>query len=64
MAKHSVKKVAEIARKYSYKMEIKRCCGGRAFLSIFDNFLKSPYPRNLTSTLASYQYVKKIYDEN
>lgn len=59
----SVKKTAEISRKYSYKMQVITCGRGRAFLSISDNFLRSPYPRHLTSAAASYNYVKKIFDE-
>lgn len=59
----SVKNLIEIANRYSYKKEVHRV-GNKAFLSIYDNFLKSPYPRHITSVLRSYDYVKKMFDEN
>lgn len=60
----SVIKVAEIARRYGYKMEIVECGTDRAFLSISDNFLKSPYPRHITSVVRSRDYVEKIFNNN
>ena len=47
----SVKEIARIAKKYGYKSEVVYIYPQRAFLSISDNFLKSPYPRHLTSVV-------------
>lgn len=63
----SVKNVARIARKYGYKMEIIKCGPAfmkRAFLSISNNFLKSPYPNHITSAVRSLDYVEKIFNNN
>lgn len=60
----SVINVAGIARRYGYKMEIVECGMDRAFLSISDNFLKSPYPRHITSAVRSRDYVEKIFNNN
>jgi hypothetical protein len=59
----SVVNIAEIAREYRYKMEVVYIYPQRAFLSISDNFLRSPYPRHLTSVVRSAQYVERICDK-
>lgn len=60
----SVKNVAEIARRYGYKMEVVECGHGMAFLSIRDNFYRSPYPARITSAVRTRDYVKKIFNNN
>jgi hypothetical protein len=59
----SVVNIAEIAREYGYKMEVVYVNAQRAFLSISDNFLRSPYPRHLTSVVRSAEYVERICDK-
>ena len=58
----SVVNIAEIAREYRYKMEVVYVNAQRAFLSISDNFLRSPYPRHMTSVVKSARYVERIYE--
>lgn len=59
----SVVNIAQIAIDYRYKMEVVYVNAHRAFLSISDNFLKSPYPRHLTSAVRSANYVERIFDK-
>lgn len=60
----SVKNIARIAKKYSYRMRIIYVNRDKAFLSIFDNFLKSPYPHHMTSNMANIKYILKYYYEH
>jgi hypothetical protein len=63
---YSVKKTAEIARRYGYKLEmvvVTRIGGGRAFLSASDPFLRSPLPLHFTSAIRSLDYVERIFNE-
>lgn len=59
----SIKEIARIAKKYMYKAEIVRVNPQKAFLSISDNFLKSPFPRHLTSNVCNVEYVEKVFNE-
>lgn len=62
----SIKNILRIARKYSYKTKINvvsRIGKGIAYISIWDNFLKSPYPRHMCSKSASLKYVEKMYNK-
>jgi hypothetical protein len=59
----SVVNIAEIAREYGYMMEVVYVNAQRAFLSISDNFLRSPYPRHITSVVCSAEYVERICDK-
>ena len=59
----SVVNIAEIATEYKYKMEVVYIYPQRAFLSISDNFLRSPYPRHMTSVVRSAEYVERICDK-
>lgn len=58
----SVRNMARIAAKYGYRTEILNCGGGRAFLSLGNNFLRSPYPRHMTSNVVSAAYLEKVWD--
>lgn len=62
MKEKSVKETIRIAKKYGYKLEYIYCGLGRAYLSAFDNFLKSPYPRHFCSVARTAAYVKKALD--
>ena len=59
----SVKEIARIAKKYMYKAEIVRVTSKSAFLSISDNFLKSPFSRHLTSNICNVGYVEKVFNK-
>lgn len=59
----SVVNIAEIAREYRYKMEVVYVDNHRAFLSISDNFFRSPYPNRLTSVICSAEYAERISDK-
>ena len=59
----SVLNIHRIAKEYGYKEEVVRAFGGLAFLSISNPFFKTPYSRHITSEIATYRYVKKIFDE-
>ena len=59
----SVVNIAEIAIEYGYKMEVVYVNAQRAFLSISDNFFRSPYPRHITSAVCSAEYVEMICDK-
>ena len=61
---YSVKKIAEIATRYSYKMEIVYVNNDKAFLSLSNNYFNSPYPSHITSVVRSASYVKRIFDCN
>ena len=56
----SVVNIAEIAKEYHYNIEVIYVNAQRAFLSISDNFLRSPYPRHLTSVICSAEYVERV----
>lgn len=63
---YSVKKTAEIARRYGYKIEmvvVTRIGRGRAFLSASEPFLRSPHPRHFTSSIRSLDYVERMMNE-
>lgn len=62
MKSPSIKETIRIAKEYGYKLEL-IYCGGRAYLSAFDNYLKSPYPRHFCSVVKSAEYVRKMYDD-
>lgn len=60
----SVVNIAKIAKRFGYKQEVVYVSPSRAFLSISDNFLRSPYPCHLTSNVASASYVQRVFNEN
>lgn len=60
----SVKEALRIAKKYHYKVELIRVgSNGRAFLSIFEPFLKTPYPRHFTSAIRTAKYVEAAFEK-
>lgn len=60
----SIKRSLEIAKKYGYKVRITRVGNGRAFLSVFEPFLKSPYPRYFTSAIRIASYVEAAFEKH
>lgn len=60
---NSVQNCKRIAEKYSYKTQIIRVNNEIGFLSVFDNFLKSPYPNHFTSKIATIKYLQKIFND-
>lgn len=64
---NSVRNVAEVARRYGYKLEIvvvSRIGNGRAYLSASEPFLRSPYPKHFTSAVRSLNYVEIVFNED
>ena len=66
MLNRSAKRVAEVAQKYGYKLEIIHC--GRygkqtAFLWAHDPIYRSPYNQSIESDVRSYSYCKKLFYE-
>lgn len=59
----SIRKSLEIAKKYSYKVEIIRVTNGRAFLSVSEPFFRSPYPRHFTSVVRTAKYVEAAFEK-
>lgn len=59
----SVLNIHRIAKEYGYKEEVVRTPGGLAFLSINNPFNVTPYSRHIISEIATYKYVKKIFDQ-
>lgn len=62
MSKKSAKELAMIAHKYGYKMQVHHITPSLAYLTIYDNFLQSPYPRHMTSVTRSARYIEGIYE--
>ena len=59
----SVRKSLEIAKKYSYKVEIIRVANGKAFLSVSKPFLRSPHPCHFTSVVRTAKYVEAAFEK-
>lgn len=60
----SIREALQIAKKYSYKVEIIRVGNGRAYLSVSEPFLKSPYPRHFTSAIRTASYVEAAFEKH
>lgn len=58
----SVKEALRIAEKYRYKVRVVYV-STRAFLSVYEPFLKSPYPRHFTSVIRTAKYVDAAFEE-
>ena len=66
VANKSVSNLMNIAENYGYKREIscKDFRDGTARLCIYENFLRSPYPRRIYSNRVKIAYLEKILGEN
>lgn len=58
----SVRKSLEIAKEYGYKVRVVYV-SARAFLSVYEPFFKSPYPRHFTSVIRTARYVDAAFEE-
>lgn len=66
MLNRSAKRVAVVAQKYGYKLDVVLCGqygNNNAYLWAHDPIYTSPYSNTIDSPLRSYKYCKKLQEE-